>query len=71
MSHLTHLLDATYWTKGLVVCYYCLVMGWGYPCFSLVRVTLLSLIYQKTCNRLSSTNFQGWRNMNDAHFLEM
>lgn len=26
---------------------------------------------KKTCNRLSSTNFQGWRNMNDAHFLEM
>jgi len=53
------------------VCYYCLVMGWSYPCFSLVRITLLSLIYQKTCNRLSSTNFQGWHNMNDAHFLEM
>jgi len=28
-------------------------------------------LYQKTCNRLSSTSFQGWQNKNDAHFLVM
>lgn len=54
----------------LLICYYCLGLGWGFLYFSLMRVTLLSLVYQKTCNRLSSTNFQEWRNMNDAHILE-
>ena len=36
-----------------------------------MRVTPLSLVYQKTCNRLSSTSFHGWHNTNDARFLEM
>lgn len=54
----------------LLICYYCLGLGWGFLYFSLMRVTLLSLVYQKNCNRLSSTNFHGRCNTDGARFSE-